>query len=152
MKPNLVHHKLDNQGWGKARCHALVKGSTILYRGGKKSFVRQDKPLRLILRGCQGSEKTLVIMRLAREFVLSNKKGHLIIILANRYEKLKKQLHTVVQQNELLNGRVLIGSYTAISSYDCLTRFLDEDEDPSLANLSSNMHIVNMQDVGAVCI
>ena len=146
---NLVHHKLDNQEWGQFGVMLWTQAQKSCLDQGRLAFQDDARPLRLIIRGCQGSGKTLLLMRLAEEYVSSQKHGLFLICIGFWHHQLKSELLECVKKKTHMAGRVLIG--------DCLMKE-DQDEPTLLFEMvngedetESIYQPINISSVGAIC-
>jgi hypothetical protein len=112
---NLVHHKIDHQEWGQTGVMLWSPAQKQCITMGRSAFRGEDEPLRLIIRGPQGSGKTLVSMRLAKEFVQGQEEGNVILHVDPSYSLLQKDLRDSVKKDKSMRGRVVIGTLLIMS-------------------------------------
>lgn len=143
---HLVHHKLENQEWGRSGVMLWTNAQRRCIEEGRQAFREQVGPLRLLIRGCQGSGKTLVLMRMAKEFVAAQKEGLFLIQLVPLYHRLKCELLQHISSNDQLAGRVIIGYFHTREG--CI---IYEDEEKADLGILDRWHVISPDSVGVFC-
>ena len=146
---NLVHHRLENQEWGRSGVMLWTGAQRRCIEQGRRAFRQDAAPLRLLIRGCQGSGKTLVLMRLAKEFVTAQKEGLFLIDVHPLYHRLVCELRQHVLSDDQMRGRVIIGCFV---DFENTLIYEDEEEKADLKLMDRCWHRISPESVGVFCV
>ena len=138
---NLVHHKLEKQEDGKQGVMLWTEAQRACIELGKHAFSGQEKPLRLLIRGCQGSGKTLLLMRLAKEYIRTHEDGWLLIHVEDTFTGLIRDLKAAIDQDATMKRRVIAGTFNVHP----------DKKDHIIVRGDLNIIEIDFSKIGAIC-
>jgi primosomal protein N' len=109
----LLHQKLDEQYWGKIGVVMLTPKQKFILEKVRASL-KNKTPSHLIVRGCPGSGKTLLLW----QFVLDNPSARIYIWIDSNNIALRNLIQEKIRQDARIGDNVQVGDEADLDSHD----------------------------------